>query len=299
MKFSPERFAFDRVLRVIPIRFYQSALRLSELRPCRMLDYSREVWSGQWTCHAKNENCVISNDGCYRYQEPSVPCQHAWCVVALGLLESNRWVYSAHCSFRLLMREEAWSMLRDRWIIWWGDSNHCDTIRNILHFIMDMCGLDIVPRRFDTNITNPRDPSQVVPFTSIFNGHPNDTGNYQGLNLLNNVEYRRLLRGYFEGQVVPNTIVMNSGLHYGVYWSNVTRFITGEVYAAIFWASVMEGVESKGLDRPMVIHQTTVAMGGYARRLAFNPHKMEACNGIVLDKLRRYQVVDRIIDDLT
>ena len=48
---------------------------------------------------------------------------------------------------------------------------------------------------------------------------------------------------------------------------------------------------------PEVIYRTTVTTGGYARRLAFNPNKMEAFNGVVLDKLRAHGLVDRVIDD--
>ncbi|KAK4433984.1 hypothetical protein Salat_0561100 [Sesamum alatum] len=297
LKYSPARFAFDRVLRVVPIKFVKSASMLSEIRHCRKSDYSMDVWSGRWTRHARNDSCPISNDGRYRCQKPSFPCQHPWCDGPLGVLESNGWVYSAHCSFKLFTSQEAWKCLNNRWIFWWGDSNHCDTIRNILHFILDVHDIPTVPRIFDMNITNPRNPSQMVRFTSIFNGHPNDTGNYQGLNSLINANYRESLKGYFSKNVVPDTMIMNSGLHDGVYWSNLRNFIKGADYAAAFWAEVMEGVRKRGLAPPEVIYRTTVATGGYARSLAFNPHKMEAFNGVVLDKLRQYRVLNRVIDD--
>ncbi|KAI3469511.1 hypothetical protein Pfo_026174 [Paulownia fortunei] len=297
LKFSPARLAFDRVLRVIPIKFRKSASQLPEIKQCKKSDYSKDVWSGRWTRHARNDSCPISDDGRYRCQEPSFPCQHPWCDGPLGLLESNGWLYSTHCSFKLFSSEEAWNCLDNRWIFWWGDSNHCDTIRNILNFILDVHDIPAVPRVFDMNITNPTNPSQMVRFTSIFNGHPNDTGNYQGLNSLINAEYRQLLKGYFSQNVVPDTIIMNSGLHDGVHWSNIRKFIKGADYAAAFWAEVMEGVRGRGLVLPEIIYRTTVTTGGYARRLAFNPHKMEAFNGVVLDKLRQYGVLDKVIDD--
>ncbi|KAL0348797.1 UNVERIFIED_CONTAM: hypothetical protein Sangu_1107500 [Sesamum angustifolium] len=261
LKFSPARFAFDRVLRVVPIKFYKSASQLLEIRQCKKSDYSKDVWSGRWTRHARNDSCPISGDGRYRCQEPSFPCQHPWCNGPLGLLESNGWVYSSHCSFKLFSAEEAWNCLDNRWIFWWGDSNHCDTIRNILNFILDVHDVLVVPRVFDMNITNPRNPSQVVRFTSIFNGHPNATGNYQGLNSLINPEYRQLLKVYFSQDVVPDTVIMNSGLHDGVYWSNIRSFVGGADYAAAFWA------------------------------------EMEAFNGVLLDKLKQHRVLDRVIDD--
>ncbi|KAK4425732.1 hypothetical protein Salat_1767200 [Sesamum alatum] len=297
LKFSPARFVFDRVLRVVPIKFHKSASQLQEIRQCKKSDYSKDVWSGRWTRHARNDSCPISDDGRYRCQEPSFLCQHPWCDGPLGLLESNGWVYSTHCSFKLFSTEEARNCLNNRWIFWWGDSNHCDTIRNILNFILDVHDVLVVPRVFDMNITNPRNPSQVVRFTSIFNGHPNATGNYQGLNSLINPEYRQMLKGYFSQDVIPDTIIMNSGLHDGVYWSNIRSFVGGANYAATFWAEVVKEVRERGVVPPEIIYRTTVATGGYARSLAFNPHKMEAFNGIVLDKLRQHGVLDKVIDD--
>ncbi|XP_073308367.1 uncharacterized protein [Primulina huaijiensis] len=296
LKSSPPRFVFDRVLRAVPIRFLRSTSQLPEISQCQKKDYMTDVWSGRWTRHARNVSCPISRDGRYRCQEPSFPCQHPWCDGPLGALESNGWIYSSHCSFKLFMSDEAWNCLNQRWIFWWGDSNHCDTIRNILHFILDVQDVPTVPRLFDMNISNPRNPSQMVRFTSIFNGHHNHTGNYQGLNSLINEEYREKLKGYFSEDVVPDTMIMNSGLHDGVYWPNLRNFIKGADYAAAFWAEVMEGVRKRGLVPPEIIYRTTVTTGGYARSMAFNPSKMEAYNGVVLDKLRKYKILDRVID---
>lgn len=297
LKFSPSRFVLDRVVRAIPIKFVRSSSHLPKIRQCRWSDYTKDVWSGRWTRHASNRSCEISYDGRYRCQQPSFPCQQPWCDGPLGVLESNGWVYSAHCSFKLYSSQEAWRCLKNRWIFWWGDSNHCDTIRNILHFILDVKDIPTVPRLFDMNITNPRNSSQMVRFTSIFNGHWNHTGNYQGLNSLINADYRETLKAYFSQDVVPDTMIMNSGLHDGIYWSTIRNFIKGADYAAAFWAKVMRGVRRRGLRPPEIIYRTTVATGGYARSMAFNPHKMEAFNGVVLDKLRQYGLLDRVIDD--
>lgn len=296
LKFSPARFAIDRVLRVFPIKFQKSSAQLPEISQCVKSDFVRDVWSGRWTRHAKNDSCPISGDGRYRCQEPLFPCQHPWCDGPMGILESNGWVYSTHCSFKMFNSEQAWNCLSNRWIFWWGDSNHCDTIRNILNFIL---GLDFatVPRRFDMNITNPKNPSQVVRITSIFNGHWNETSNYQGLNSLSNAEYRELLKGYFSHEVVPDTLIMNSGLHDGIYWPNLRHFIKGADYAAAFWSEILEGLRRKGMPLPEVIYRTTVTTGGYARSLGFNPSKMEAFNGVVIDKLRQYNVISRVVDD--
>ncbi|CAA0834770.1 Unknown protein [Striga hermonthica] len=296
LRFSPGRFVFDRVLRVIPIKFVRSTAKLPDLRQCTWSDYSKDIWSGRWTRHAKNDSCPISNDGRYRCQDWNFPCQGPWCHGPLGSIESNGWVYSAHCSFKMFSSREAWNCLDGRWIFWWGDSNHCDTIRNILHFILGSHEISAVPRIFDANITNPKNQSQSVRLTSIFNGHPNDTGNYQGLNSLTDRKYQELLKGYFRQRTVPDTMIMNSGLHDGVYWKNIRNFIHGAEFAASFWAGVLDGLKGNGLSRPKVIYRTTVATGGHARKLTFNPHKMEAFNGVVLDKFRKYGVIDRVID---
>ncbi|KAM7459288.1 hypothetical protein LguiA_001662 [Lonicera macranthoides] len=296
LKFSPERFAFDKVVRTIPIKFVKSSIQLPEIAQCQKSDFDRNVWSGRWTRHTKNDKCVISDDGRYRCIKPSFQCPYPWCNGSLGLLESNGWTYSTHCSFKLFSRENAWECLNNRWIFFWGDSNHCDTIRNMFHFILDLPEIKVVPRLFDMNITNPRNISQMIRITSIFNGNSNSTGNYQGLNSLRNEGYRQVLRDYFSQDIVPDTVIMNSGLHDGVFWANVRRFMKGAEEAAKFWAEVVEGVRRRGVVPPEIIYRSTVATGGYARRLAFNPHKMEAFNGVFLDKLRQFGVVNRVID---
>ncbi|XP_059632559.1 uncharacterized protein LOC132275164 [Cornus florida] len=296
LKFSPERFAFDKILRTIPINFYRSSTQVPQLTQCHKSELNRDVWSGRWTRHGKNESCEISNDGRYRCFKSTLPCQHPWCDGSLGLLESNGWTYSTHCSFKIFSSKKAWNCLNNRWIFFWGDSNHCDTIRNIIHFILNVPEIKTVPRWFDMNITNPKQPSQTVRITSIFNGHSIQTGNYQGLNSLKNETYREILKEYFSHDNVPDTLVMNSGLHDGVFWSNLRRFNKGAEQAAEFWAEVMESVRRRGLVAPEVLYRTTVATGGYARRLAFNPHKMEAFNGVFLEKLKQFGVVNRVID---
>ncbi|GAA0166818.1 oxygenase [Lithospermum erythrorhizon] len=297
LKISTEKHAFDKVLRVIPIKFKRTSAQLPMIKECKKGDFVKDVWSGRWTRHAKNGSCEISDDGRFRCQEPNFPCQHPWCDGSLGLLESNGWVYSTQCSFKIFNSDEAWNCLSGRWIFWWGDSNHCDTIRNILNFVLGIGNVPVVPRIYDSNVTNPKNPSQVVRFTSIFNGHWNSSSNYQGLNSLSNADYRKLLKGYFSGNVVPDTIIMNSGLHDGIYWPNLRRFVGGADFTAKFWKEVFDSMRERGVVPPVVIYRTTITTGGYARRLAFNPSKMEAFNGVVLDKLRQYGVVEKVIDD--
>ncbi|VVA31307.1 PREDICTED: ZEAMMB73_Zm00001d019724 [Prunus dulcis] len=297
LKLSPHRFVYDRELRKIPIRFTKGSAKLPELHTCKESDFGRDIWTGRWTRHAKNDACEISDDGRYRCLAPNFPCPSPWCNGSLGLLESNGWVYSAHCSFRLFSADAAWNCLKNRWIFFWGDSNHVDSIRNILNFILDRPDIPAVPRRFDMNFTNPKDPSETVRITNIFNGHWNETQNYQGLNSLQNEGFRNLIKNYFSEDTVPDTIVMNSGLHDGVKWSNIRSFINGASNAASFWVEVMESIRQRGLAVPRVIYRTTVATGGYARALAFNPSKMEAFNWVLLDKLKEAGILSGVIDN--
>ncbi|KAK4775717.1 hypothetical protein SAY87_023678 [Trapa incisa] len=301
LKFSPPRFVVDRNLRSIRIRFRRSQARLPELQLCESTDFSRDVWVGRWTRHGKNENCSISNDGRYRCLAADFPCRMPWCNGSLGALESNGWVYSAHCSFRLFPSDVAWNCLKNRWIFFWGDSNHVDTIRNILNFILGRPEIRAVPRRFDMNFTNPHDPSQSVRITSIFNGHSNETKNYEGLDSLKNEAFRDLLRKYFSEDRVPDTMIMNSGLHDGIHWPSIRAFVSGAEYAASFWAEVMDSVRRRGLRPPKIFYRTTVATAGQARSQGFNPSKMEAFNGVTLDQFRKAGLISGIIDnfDLT
>ncbi|CAM8993270.1 unnamed protein product [Rhodiola kirilowii] len=297
LKFSPTRFVFDRQLRNFTIRFTSnSQAKLPNLQLCSKSDFNRSLWSGRWTRHGRNDHCEISNDGRFRCLDPKFQCKHPWCDGALGLLESNGWVYSAHCSFKIFNSESAWSCLNGKWLFFWGDSNHVDSIRNLLHFILLVPDLEIVSRRFDANFTNPRNPSQHLRITNVFNGHWNGTGNYLGIESLQNAAFRDLIRSYFSGATVPDAVVMNSGLHDGVYWKNVKRFVAGADYTASFWVKVIDEVTARGAKRPEMIYRTTVATGGYARALAFNPNKMEAFNWILLEKLRDAGVVDGVID---
>lgn len=299
LKFSPARFAYDRELRKFQIKFYKgsSLAQLRELQFCKGSDFGRDIWSGRWTRHGKNDKCEISNDGRYRCLAAGFPCRNPWCSGSLGSLESNGWVYSAHCSFRLFSADSAWNCLKNRWIFFWGDSNHVDTIRNILNFVLDLPEIHAVPRRFDMNFSNPKNPSQTVRITSIFNGHWNDTQNYQGLNSLKDEGFRNLVKKYFSEERVPDTVIMNSGLHDGIYWPTIRAFAKGAHYAASFWAEVLESIRLRGLKEPKVFYRTTIATGGYARALAFNPSKMEAFNWVLLEKLRDAGVVSGVIDN--
>jgi hypothetical protein len=297
LKFSPWRFAFDKQLRKFQIKFVKGHTQLPKIKTCQKSDFIRDLWLGRWTRYGKNDACQISNDGRYRCLAPDFPCQSPWCSGSLGMLESNGWVYSSHCSFRLFSAESSWNCLKNRWIFFWGDSNHVDTIRNMLNFVLDLPQIPSVPRRFDMNFSNPNDASQTVRITSIFNGHWNETLNYEGFNSLADEGFRNLLKKYFSEDTLPDTIIMNSGLHDGVHWRNLRSYTAGADYAASFWKEVMDSVRRRGLAVPLIFYRTTVATGGYARTLQFNPNKMEVYNWVALEKFRQAGLVTGVIDD--
>ncbi|PUZ66107.1 hypothetical protein GQ55_3G280200 [Panicum hallii var. hallii] len=294
LKFSSARFKYRAELRRIPLLFRpDSNVSLPALEVCRAADFARDAWSGRWTRLAKNDDCEdVDAAGRYRCLEPDHPCEAPWCDGPLGALESNGWVYSAHCSFRLFAVDAAWRCLDGKWLFFWGDSNHVDTIRNLLTFVLGVTDTSVVTRRFDAVFTNPSGGPGTLRITSIFNGHWNMSMNYLGLHSLRNRGFRQLIRSYFmSGDRVPDVVILNSGLHDGCYWTSVRAYAQGAEFAAQFWSDVMAKVRARGHAVPRVFYRTTIATGGYARDLAFNPSKMEAFNGVLVEKMRRHGVL--------
>ncbi|CAN6337695.1 unnamed protein product [Urochloa humidicola] len=294
LKFSSARFKYRTELRRIPLLFRaRSNVSLPALETCGAADFARDAWSGRWTRLAGNGDCEeVDAAGRYRCLEPDHPCEAPWCDGPLGALESNGWVYSAHCSFMLFAADAAWRCLDGKWLFFWGDSNHVDTIRNLLTFVLGVTDTSVVTRRFDAVFTNPSGGPGTLRITSIFNGHWNMSMNYLGLHSLRNRGFRQLIRSYFmSGDSVPDVVILNSGLHDGCYWTSVRAYVQGAEFAAQFWAGIMAKVRAHGHAMPRVFYRTTIATGGYARDLAFNPSKMEAFNGVLVEKMRQHGVL--------
>eukprot|EP01018_Ginkgo_biloba_P021329 Gb_31342 [translate_table: standard] len=89
----------------------------------------------------------------------------------------------------------------------------------------------LVPRRFDQTFTN---SSKCVRITNMFNGHGNESLNYQGIYLLTNAKSRDKMKSFFAGDELPYVMIMNSGLHDGVYFTNVCLFYGGAKQATKF-----------------------------------------------------------------
>ncbi|KAL5655181.1 hypothetical protein ACJX0J_034500, partial [Zea mays] len=201
--------------------------------------------------------------GRYRCLELDHPCEAPWCDGPLGVLENNGWVYSAHCSFKLFATDASWRCLDGKWLFFWGDSNHVDTIRNLLTFVLGITDTSAVTRRFDAVFTNPSGGAGTLRITSIFNGHWNMSMNYLGLHSLRNRGFRQLIRSYFmSGDRVPDVVVLNSGLHDGCYWTSVRIYAQAADFAAQFWSGVMDKVRARGHAVPRVFYQTQMPQGG-------------------------------------
>jgi hypothetical protein len=267
-----------------------------ELPICKLEDFSKKYWTGRWTRENATEDCEYDRFGRWQCVDESLECQKPWCEGRVGQLESNGWVYSAHCAFKIFEKEEAWQCLNGKWLFFWGDSNHMDTIRNLLNFVLGFNHtFKIMDRRMDETYISPLDNNTSVRITSMFNGHSNVTLNYEGLFSLHNPLYAQKLQEYFLGDVGPDFMVMNSGLHDGMYWKDVDRYMKdGVEFAADFWTNVWSKMKAR---RPDIFYRTTVATGGSARNMSFNPHKMELFNHLIVDrflrmKLDRFHIID-------
>ncbi|XP_078441679.1 cytochrome P450 family protein [Wolffia australiana] len=298
LRLSTQRFALRRRLRRIPLLLRAAAQPPPPpLRRCGPNDFRRRrAWSGRWTRHGGADGCEPGPDGRYRCLPPAAPCPPPWCGGgALAALESNGWVYSAHCAFSVYSPAAAWRCLRGRWLFFWGDSNHVDTIRNLLTFALAAPPeAAAVRRRFDRRFANPGNATEWVRITSVFNGHWNESGNYEGLASLRHPGFRALTRRYFdEPGGAPDVVVLNSGLHDGVFWRSLRGYVAAAEDAAGFWADILSGLRARPGPGPgpAVFYRTTVAVGGYARALSFNPQKMEAFNGVMVEKLSDHGVL--------
>ncbi|KAL3693062.1 hypothetical protein R1sor_006713 [Riccia sorocarpa] len=300
---------YDEVYSVM-IEFFEPTappppFRSGNLLPrCGADDYRLKQWSGRWTRTKFNSSCRVDKAGRFICLPHDTPCDEPWCQGPLDVLESNGWVYSAHCSFKLFTQDEAWQCLDGKWLFWWGDSNHLDTGRNLLSFVL---GLPNMPprleRRTDKEFVRPGNftsRKQSVRMTNIFNGHWHLKQNYLGLYSLTNPGFKTLLKSYFKGARTPDVMIMNSGLHDGCYWPSATQYVKQGLDLAIkFWTGVLDGILPK---TPRFIYRTTIAAGAKARARGFNPHKMEIFNTFMVEKLQNASIPNmRIVDgyDLT
>lgn len=272
----------------------QDAEQQDSLRQCADEDFQLRDWKGRWTRSLFNDTCVEPDSyGHFRCLPPNSPCDPHWCSGPLGSIESNGWVYSAHCAFHIFKQPEAWECVGSRWVFFWGDSNHQDTIRNLLNFVL---GLDVgtPSRTFDAVFQNPENSNQTLRITSIFGGHYQESENNLGLASLYHEPYRLNLQSYFTGSEVPDFVVINSGLHDGKKWTSLGEYVQAAEFAAKFWEGVWDTVQR--VNKPKVIFRSTVAPAGESRSMPANPQKMETFNKVLVDRLLSTRLPLRVVD---
>ncbi|KAL3684344.1 hypothetical protein R1sor_002366 [Riccia sorocarpa] len=285
---NPEPWLLDNEMIHLKIQFTNSLNSSinSDLQLCSRADFKHRFWQGRWTRTKANESCSADDEGRYKCLDPLENCDAPWCEGPLGRLESNGWVYSAFCAFRIFTENEAWSCLDGKWLFFWGDSNHQDTIRNLLNFILGRNEYSM-GRTFESSFSNPQNISQVLKITSHFNGHYQDSENFLGLASLRNEDYRKRLESHFlpSSPSIPDAIILNSGLHDGSFWVNLTEYVAGAEMTTMFWASLWRNSRSETKWRPKILHRMTVAPAGAHRNQPANPHKMEVYNTVLNEML--------------
>ncbi|MCO5606938.1 hypothetical protein L7F22_061129 [Adiantum nelumboides] len=275
------------------------AVNLPRLSQCKSEDFGLDAWLGRWVRTRYNRGCKMDKRGRFRCLNADLKCTDPWCRGPIVALESNGWVYSAHCAFRIFAQDDAWKCLNRKWIFFWGDSNHVDSVRNFLNFVLGFENITAVPRRYDNTYYRPEDPSQFVRITSMFNGHSNVSLNHEGLFSLHDESYQEQIAAFFREERAPDALILNSGLHDGMYWKHLHQFAEqGADKAVEFWSSVLNGVQG---TKPRVIYRTTIATAAWARGAAFNPHKMEVFNSMLVEKFKKANLLWGVVDgfDLT
>ncbi|EFJ30366.1 hypothetical protein SELMODRAFT_89928 [Selaginella moellendorffii] len=283
----PNKWAFKKEMFRLLINFTAgSRRRKHQLHTCAASDLRSTTsppsqWQGRWSRTKFNSSCQLDKNGRYLCLDPAEQCDESQCSGAINSLESNGWVYSAHCKFRIWNSAEAWQCLDGKKLFFWGDSNHQDTVRNLLNFVLGH-QLKFVDRIFVANFTNPANPSQVVRLASIFNGHPDPHHNFLGLGSLYVPQYRDFVQSVVRQGGMPDAVILNSGIHDGMNWKTMAEFLEAARNASVFWKDLL-GDESKA----RVVFRSTVATGLGFRDLGSNPHKMEAFNSILGEELAK------------
>ena len=123
--------------------------------------------------------------------------------------------------------------MNNRWLFFWGDLTNIDTIRNLLFFTLGVPleERDALTRHFNESFINPKDRSQCVRITQFWNGHWSISQGHLGLKTLTLKEHRDLLTSFFDGSVVLDTVLFNSGLHDGRYSRRLDQYVVGADYA--------------------------------------------------------------------
>lgn len=281
------------------------AENLQTLERCNIQrgDFERPNWTGRWSRPLANDSCTPNTEGRYPHCFPSnVPCRNpTWCSGDPQSLESLGWSYSAHCTFHIFESQEAWDCLAGRWLFFWGDSNHQDTIRNLLTFVLEINpppGRDLlhfpIDRSYQNWLRNPYNLGQELRISSHYNGHPMVDANGKGLSSLEYPNYRDYLSKFFQGKRYPDTVIMNSGLHDGTNQRNVASYNKTLNMAMRYWTDLFANLTRK---MPEIVYRTTIAPAGESRGMQSNPQKMEVFNRIVTEQVQALFPEVKLVDE--
>lgn len=283
-----------------------SSDNLQTLKRCESkgADFQRHEWSGRWSRPQEiNDSCIPNAEGRYLHCFPNnIPCRNpSWCSGNVETLESLGWSYSAHCTFHIFQPQEAWDCLAGRWLFFWGDSNHQDTIRNLLTFILQIRpppGRDLrhfaIDRSYQNWFRNPANLDQELRISSHYNGHPMVDSHGIGLACLENPHYRDYVTNFFRGKRYPDTVIMNSGLHDGWHQQNVATYTKTVDMALQYWSDLFRNLT--GGKVPELVYRTTIAPAGASRGMQSNAQKMEVFNRIATEQVQQRFPQVKLVD---
>ena len=230
--------------------------------------------------------------------DPNLPCLPPACIQGSASPQSVMgprapgWVYRlTSCAFKLFPVSEARRCLNGSWLMFYGDSNHQDTLRNLMQHALGLPawnppGTKYLPREFDHNETYSSDlhsDSFFLRTTLIWNAGPTSHDDYYGIRTYDPAsDYKERVGALWRSaQTSPSFLIVNDGLHSG-QWARGALGLR-EFYhrarkdAIPFWLSNPRGNTSQ---MPRVFFRTTVAPGNTARWEKSNPQSVLLLNDV-------------------
>jgi hypothetical protein len=253
-----------------------------DLPLCTPTQYNRGEWNGVW-------QKVESTDELRPLHQTAA---------------SHGWVYRlARCRFKVFGVEDAWQCLDKKWILLNGDSNHVDTVYNLLYHVLGLkvyddmkdtgfecdCVSHHTGRTFDVSPTRGKWSTRI---SQIFNGHHTDLGNDEGMESYRDAKRQAQLGAYFNLTSYPDIVVANSGLHdvAAVGGKPVEKHLAElENMQSVFSKLLMSTVPKDGTHArppPRFVWRSTVPPCGFARCFDANPQTAADINSLIIGKLR-------------
>eukprot|EP00243_Klebsormidium_subtile_P010778 TRINITY_DN5869_c0_g2_i1.p1 TRINITY_DN5869_c0_g2~~TRINITY_DN5869_c0_g2_i1.p1 ORF type:complete len:513 (+),score=29.88 TRINITY_DN5869_c0_g2_i1:50-1540(+) len=195
------------------------------LLKCRLSDFRATLWEGRWVRLLPEGNAWD---------------HFGWASGNISGVHSRGWVYSHKCYFHIYEQAEAWSCLKGKTVLFWGDSNFQDTARNLMEHVFGQSTVHgtFLRRNFDVMLTSPFNSSQHIQMTLLFNGHPNMSKNGLGLHTFDDPQAVMRLKKMFLSRK-PDFVIMTSGLHDGIYMVSILDYILALDRALDIWEETL------------------------------------------------------------